>query len=50
MAGLDGIINKIDPGDPVDKDLYTLSESEQSSQLCMAGSLNEALTRIIRRS
>ena len=28
MAGLDGIKNKIDPGKSLDKDLYTLSESE----------------------
>ena len=28
MAGIDGIKNKIDPGKPLDKDLYALSESE----------------------
>jgi len=28
LAGLDGIINKIDPGQPVDKDIYHLSEEE----------------------
>ena len=29
MAGLDGIANKIDPGKPVDKDLYELPPAEQ---------------------
>lgn len=28
LAGLDGILNKIDPGDPVDKDIYHLSDKE----------------------
>ncbi|TRZ65861.1 type I glutamate--ammonia ligase [bacterium] len=28
MAGLDGVINKIDPGKPVDRDIYHLSEAE----------------------
>ena len=28
MAGLDGIQNKIDPGDPLDKDIYALSPEE----------------------
>lgn len=28
MAGLDGIINKIDPGEPLDKNIYQLSEEE----------------------
>ena len=29
LAGLDGIINKIDPGEPVDKDIYHLSDAEK---------------------
>jgi len=29
MAGLDGVANKIDPGKPVDKDLYELPPAEQ---------------------
>ena len=28
MAGIDGILNRIDPGDPVDKDLYELPAEE----------------------
>jgi glutamine synthetase len=31
MAGLDGIKKKMDPGDPVDKDVYEMSESEKKS-------------------
>lgn len=43
MAGLDGIKNKIDPGDAMDKDLYDLpaEEAAQIPQVC--GSLKEAL-------
>ncbi|URJ29431.1 type I glutamate--ammonia ligase [Blochmannia endosymbiont of Camponotus modoc] len=43
MAGLDGIINKIHPGDPVDKNLYAISEKEALSIPHMAKSLDEAL-------
>ena len=43
LAGLDGIINKIHPGDAADKDLYHLppEEAAQIPQVC--GSLEEAL-------
>ncbi|MCK9535712.1 MAG: type I glutamate--ammonia ligase [Pseudomonas sp.] len=43
MAGLDGIQNRIHPGDPADKNLYDLppEESKQIPQVC--GSLKEAL-------
>lgn len=43
MAGLDGIQNRIHPGDPADKNLYDLppEESRQIPQVC--GSLGEAL-------
>ena len=36
MAGLDGIENKIDPGDPMDKDLYELPPEELAEvpQVC----------------
>ena len=38
MAGLDGIQNKIHPGDPMDKDLYELPESELQDIPTVCGS------------
>lgn len=43
MAGLDGIINKICPGPPTDKNLYAISKSEKMHMPHIAHSLNEAL-------
>jgi len=43
MAGLDGILNKVDPGEPLDKDIYDLSPEEMRSVPSMPGSLEEAL-------
>ena len=43
MAGLDGVINRIDPGDPLDKDIYDLSPEELADVPSTPGSLNEAL-------
>jgi glutamine synthetase len=43
MAGLDGIQNRIDPGDPLDKDIYALSPEELKDVPHMPGSLEEAL-------
>jgi len=43
MAGLDGIQNKIDPGDAMDKDLYDLPPEEIADVPTVAGSLREAL-------
>ena len=43
MAGLDGIENKIDPGKPLDKDIFDLSKEELKSVPSMPGSLDEAL-------
>src|SRR6201996_3695719 len=43
MAGLDGIINKIDPGEPLDKDIYDLSPEEMMRVPSMPASLDEAL-------
>ncbi len=43
MAGLDGVLNKINPGEPLDKDIYDLSPEELSKVPSMPGSLEEAL-------
>lgn len=43
MAGLDGINNKIEPPDPVDKDLYDLPPEELAGIPQVPGSLGEAL-------
>ncbi|MBV8799511.1 MAG: type I glutamate--ammonia ligase [Alphaproteobacteria bacterium] len=43
MAGLDGIENKIHPGDPMDKDLYALPPAELKEVPTVCGSLREAL-------
>lgn len=43
MAALDGIINKIDPGAPMDKDIYELSPRELKKIPQTPGSLQEAL-------
>ncbi|MBA5776486.1 type I glutamate--ammonia ligase [Stappia sp. F7233] len=43
MAGLDGIKNKIHPGDPMDKNLYDLPAEELKEIPTVAGSLREAL-------
>ncbi|OFX13875.1 MAG: type I glutamate--ammonia ligase [Alphaproteobacteria bacterium RIFOXYD12_FULL_60_8] len=43
MAGLDGIQNKIHPGDPMDKNLYDLPPEELKEVPTVCGSLREAL-------
>ena len=43
MAGLDGIENKIHPGDPMDKNLYDLPPAELENVPTVCGSLREAL-------
>ncbi|MBF0613695.1 MAG: type I glutamate--ammonia ligase [Magnetococcales bacterium] len=43
MAGLDGIENKIDPGAPMDKNLYDLPPEELKGIPTVCGSLREAL-------
>jgi len=43
MAGLDGIMNKIHPGDAMDKDLYDLPPEEEKQLKLVSFSLDEAL-------
>ena len=43
MAGLDGIQNRIDPGDPMDKDLYELPPEELKLIKQVPGSLDDVL-------
>ena len=46
MAGLDGIENKIDPGMPIEKDLYEMEGKELAKVKTMPGSLDEALDNL----
>ena len=43
MAGLDGIVNKIDPGDPMDVDIFELSKEELKKIPTVPASLHSAL-------
>ena len=43
MAGIDGIVNKIDPGEPLDKNIYELSGDEAAKVPSVPGSLAEAI-------
>ena len=46
MAVLDGIQNKIDPGDPLDKNIYDLPPEELAEIPSAPGSLDEALVAL----
>jgi len=46
MAGIDGIANKIHPGDPLDKDIYDLEPEELAEVPSTPGSLAEALNAL----
>ncbi len=46
MAGLDGIENRIDPGEPIDKNLYDLPPEEAAQVTSTPGSLDEALNAL----
>ena len=46
MAGLDGIQNKIHPGDPADKDLYDLPPEEDAKIPTVCHSLEMALDEL----
>jgi glutamine synthetase len=46
MAGLDGIENRLDPGEPLDKNIYGLSPEEMAGIPSAPGSLSEALDNL----
>ena len=46
MAGLDGVANKIDPGKPIDKDLYELPPAEQKRIKQLPGALDIVLDNL----
>lgn len=46
MAGLDGIENKIDPGEPMDKDIYSLGPEELAGIPTLPHSLDDALSAL----
>jgi glutamine synthetase len=46
MAGLDGIQNKIDPGDAMDKDLYDLPPEEEKAIPTVCNALDQALAAL----
>jgi glutamine synthetase len=48
MAGLDGIENKMDPGQPLDKDIYELEPDGLANVPSMPNSLEEALDALQR--
>jgi len=48
MAGLDGIISRIEPGEPLDKDIYDLEPEELKNVPSTPGSLDEALKALER--
>ncbi len=43
MAGMDGVQNRIDPGEPLDKDIYDLPSEELKNVPSLPGSLDDAL-------
>lgn len=48
MAGLDGIENKIDPGEPLDRDIYDMKPEELKDVPSLPASLEEALKALER--
>jgi glutamine synthetase len=46
MAGIDGIQNRIDPGAPLDKDIYDLSPEELKDVPSLPGSLDDSLNAL----
>ncbi|MBE0643998.1 MAG: type I glutamate--ammonia ligase [Bacteroidetes bacterium] len=48
MAGLDGVINRIDPGEPLDKDIYDMAPEELKNVPSTPATLEEALMALER--
>ena len=48
MAGLDGIQRRLDPGQPLDKDIYALTPAELAEVPSMPASLEESLSNLKR--
>lgn len=46
MAGIDGIKRKIDPGEPLDRDIYHLSKEESAKIKSVPSSLAESLNAL----
>ena len=46
MAGLDGIKRKVDPGEPLDKDIYNLTKEEATAIKSVPSSLGESLNAL----
>jgi glutamine synthetase len=46
MAGLDGIQNRLDPGEPLDKDIYDLSPEALKDVPSLPGSLDQSLSAL----
>ncbi len=46
MAGIDGIRNRIDPGEPLDKNIYELSAQEAKNVSTVPGSLEKAINAL----
>jgi glutamine synthetase len=46
LAGLDGIQNRIEPGEPLDKDIYDLTPEQLKDVPSLPGSLDEALSAL----
>ncbi len=46
MAGLDGIQNRLEPGEPLDKDIYDLPPEELAEVPSLPGSLDQALAAL----
>lgn len=49
MAAADGVLNKINPGEPLDKDIYGLSPQEAAKVPSIPGTLEEALNNMQSR-